>query len=216
MRIGVPKEIKDQEYRVGLIPSSVRELVARGHEIFIQNHAGESVGFSDDIYQNAGAKILTTPEEIYQSVHMIVKVKEPQPAECKLLRKEQILFAFLHLAPDPRQAELLMESGVTAIASETVTDEQGGLPLLTPMSEIAGRLSVQAGAHCLEKTEGGRGVLLGGVPGVAPSKVVIIGGWQGRLTSIRSGFGMGASVTLLDISLERLRELDNLFRGKSS
>lgn len=214
MRIGVPKEIKDQEYRVGLIPSSVRELAKRGHEIFVQTHAGESLGFSDDIYRGTGANIIKTAEELYSSVDMIVKVKEPQPLECKLLKKEQILFAFLHLAADPQQAELLLQSGATAIACETVTDEQGGLPLLTPMSEIAGRLSVQAGAYCLEKKQGGRGILLGGVPGVAPSKIVIIGGGAVGSQALEVALGMGASVTLLDNSLKRLRELDNLFSGK--
>lgn len=213
MRIGVPKEIKNHEYRVGLIPSSVRELVARGHEVWVEQHAGESIGFSDEIYRVAGATIIPTAKELFNSVEMIVKVKEPQPSECKLLKEEQILFTFLHLAPDPLQAELLMHSGVAAIAYETVTDEQGGLPLLTPMSEIAGRLSIQAGAHCLEKSQGGRGMLLGGVPGVAPAKVVILGGGVVGSQALNVALGMGASTVILDKSLKRLRELDNLFKG---
>lgn len=214
MRIGVPKEIKNHEYRVGLIPSSVRELVARGHEVWIEQRAGESIGFSDEIYRVAGATIISTAEELFRSVEMIVKVKEPQPAECKLLKEEQILFTFLHLAPDPVQAELLIHSGAAAIACETVTDEQGGLPLLTPMSEIAGRLSIQAGAHCLEKTQGGRGILLGGVPGVAPANVVILGGGVVGSEALNVSLGIGASTVILDKSLKRLRELDNLFKGK--
>lgn len=214
MRIGVPKEIKNHEYRVGLIPSSVRELVARGHDILVETQAGAAIGFSDEIYREAGATIVSTAEEVFRTVEMIVKVKEPQPEECKRLREDQILFAFLHLAPDPLQTELLMQSGATAIAYETVTDEQGGLPLLTPMSEIAGRLSIQAGAHCLEKSEGGRGILLGSVPGVPPAEVVILGGGAAGSQALNVALGMGASVVVFDISLKRLHELDTQFSGK--
>lgn len=214
MRIGVLKEIKNHEYRVGLTPASVRELVSRGHEVMVEHRAGLGIGFGDEIYRSSGAIIVQNSSEIFETAEMIVKVKEPQPEECKRLREDQILFTFLHLAPDPHQAELLMSSGCVAIAYETVTDEHGGLPLLTPMSEIAGRLSIQAGAHCLEKSQGGRGMLLGGVPGVPPASVVIIGGGVVGTQALNVALGMGASVTVLDKSLRRLRDLDAIFKGK--
>ena len=176
MLIGVPKEIKNHEYRVGLTPSSVMELAKHGHQVMIERNAGAGVDFSDDQYLVAGAEIVTTAEEIFARSDMIIKVKEPQPQECKMLRAGQILYTYLHLAPDPDQTKLLVESGATCVAYETVTDADGGLPLLAPMSEVAGRMSVQAGAHHLEKAQGGRGVLLAGVPGVAPAKVLVIGG----------------------------------------
>lgn len=214
MKIGVLKEIKNHEYRVGLTPASVGELVSRGHEVLMETNAGASIGFIDEIYQNAGAKIVEKPADIFKTSDMIVKVKEPQPEECRQLRENQILFTFLHLAPDPTQAELLLKSGCIAIAYETVTDEWGGLPLLTPMSEIAGRLAIQAGAHCLEKSQGGRGMLLGGVPGVAPARVVILGGGVAGAQALNVALGMGAFAIVLDKSLKRLRELDNQFSGK--
>lgn len=214
MRIGLLKEIKNHEYRVGLTPASVRELVARGHEVLVEQHAGLGIGFDDEVYRLSGAIIVSERDEIFEKAEMIVKVKEPQPEECKRLKEDQILFTFLHLAPDPLQAELLMKSGCVAIAYETVTDEFGGLPLLTPMSEIAGRLSIQAGAHCLEKSQGGRGMLLGGVPGVPKALVVIIGGGVVGSQALNVALGMGASVTILDKSLRRLRELDALYQGK--
>lgn len=214
MRIGVPKEIKEQEYRVGLTPGSVKELTRRGHTLLVEQDLGAEIGFSNELYQAAGAKIAMTADEIFESADMIVKVKEPQLHECKKLRRGQLLFTFLHLAPDLKQAELLLASGCIAIAYETVTDDRGGLPLLTPMSEIAGRLSVQAGARCLEKAQGGRGVLLGGVPGVAPAKVAILGGGMVGTQALRVASGMGAEVVVLDKSLRRLRELDQWFTGK--
>ena len=176
MRIGVPKEIKVHEYRVGLVPAAVRELVESGHEVLVQTGAATGIGFSDADYQRVGAKISPTADEVFAKSEMIVKVKEPQPAECAMLRKGQVLYTYLHLAPDPRQTEALIKSGATCIAYETVTAPDGSLPLLTPMSEVAGRMSVQVGAYCLQKANGGRGILLGGVPGVAPAKVVILGG----------------------------------------
>ena len=175
MRIGVPKEIKVHEYRVGLVPAAVRELTDSGHEVLVQTGAAAGIGFSDADYQRVGAKIAATAEEIFASADMIVKVKEPQPQECAMLHKGQVLFTYLHLAPDPKQTEALVKSGATCIAYETVTAPDGSLPLLTPMSEVAGRMSVQVGASCLQKANGGRGILLGGVPGVAPAKVVILG-----------------------------------------
>lgn len=214
MQIGVPKEIKEQEYRVGLTPGSVRELTNRGHTILVEHNAGSEIGFSDEAYHSAGAKIVENADEIFALADMVVKVKEPQPQECKKLKEGQLLFTYLHLAPDPVQAELLLASGCVAIAYETVTDEQGGLPLLTPMSEIAGRLSIQAGAHCLEKTQGGHGVLLGGVAGVPCAKVVVLGGGMVGTQALRVAVGMGAEVVVLDKSLKRLRELEFLFDGK--
>lgn len=211
MRIGVPKEIKNHEYRVGLVPSSVRELVNNGHEVFIEASAGSGIDISDDHYRQAGAVIVDTAAEIFATAELIVKVKEPQPNECQMCRSGQVLFTYLHLAPDPQQAQALIESGCTAIAYETVTDEKGGLPLLAPMSEVAGRMSVQAGAHALEKAQGGRGILLGGVAGVAPGKVVVIGGGVVGTNALRMAIGMEADVTVLDTSLKRLRELDFQF-----
>lgn len=211
MLIGVPKEIKVHEYRVGLTPGSVRELAHHGHTFMVQKSAGFEIGFSDDDYRRAGADIVDTPEEIFAAADMIVKVKEPQPNECRMLREGQLLFTYLHLAPDPEQARLLMESGCIAVAYETVTDRFGGLPLLAPMSEVAGRMSIQAGAHCLEMEQGGRGMLMGGVPGVAAAKVVIIGGGVVGTNAARMAMGMEAHVTVLDRSLHRLQELDMQF-----
>ncbi|MGD9592497.1 MAG: alanine dehydrogenase [Candidatus Berkiella sp.] len=208
MRVGVPKEIKNHEYRVGLVPSSVKELVSNGHEVFVESNAGIGIDISDDDYRQAGAFIVETAAEIFATADMIVKVKEPQPSECAMLREGQVIFTYLHLAPDPEQAKLLLESGCIAIAYETVTDDQGRLPLLAPMSEVAGRMSVQAGAHALEKAQGGRGVLLGGVPGVAPAHVVILGAGVVGTNALRMALGCEAEVTVLDKSLNRLRELD--------
>jgi len=214
MRIGVPKEIKEQEYRVGMTPASVRELTSRGHQVVVEQDAGQGIGFTNEMYQLVGAEVINNAEEIYATADMIVKVKEPQAAECKRLKEGQVLFTFLHLAPDPKLADCLLASNCIAIACETVTDEQGGLPLLTPMSEVAGRLSVQAGAHYLEKAQGGRGILLGGVPGVDPANVVILGGGSVGTQALRVAIGMGAKVTVLDQSLKRLRELDAVFDGR--
>ncbi|NHQ83492.1 alanine dehydrogenase [Chromobacterium vaccinii] len=214
MLIGVPKEIKNHEYRVGLTPSGVRELVANGHKVLVQTHAGLAIGFTDEQYIQAGASIASNAEEVFERADMIVKVKEPQPVECRLLRPGQILFTYLHLAPDPEQTKLLIESDSVAIAYETVTDERGGLPLLAPMSEVAGRMAIQAGAHALEKAQGGRGVLLGGVPGVAPAKVVVIGGGVVGLNAARMAMGAGADVAILDKSLARLKEIDMVFGGR--
>ncbi len=211
MRIGVPKEIKNHEYRVGLTPSAVRELTARGHAVFVETMAGEAIGIHDEDYKRVGATILPDADEVFGTADMIVKVKEPQPAEIKRLRKGQTLFTYLHLAPDPHQTKGLLESGAIAIAYETVTDSRGGLPLLAPMSEVAGRMSIQAGAHCLEIAQGGRGVLLGGVPGVLPAKVVVLGGGVVGTNAARMAMGLEAHVTILDISLHRLNELDLQF-----
>ncbi|MGQ8363722.1 alanine dehydrogenase [Glaciecola sp. 1036] len=214
MIIGVPKEIKNHEYRVGLTPAAVKEFVSNGHEVLVQVDAGTAIGFTDDLYQAAGASMISGPEEIFQRAEMIIKVKEPQPNECKMLREGQILYTYLHLAPDPTQTELLVASGATCIAYETVTDRTGALPLLAPMSEVAGRMSVQAGAHYLEKAHGGSGTLLGGVPGVAPGKVLIIGGGVVGINAAKMAIGMGADVTILDRSLTRLRQLDDIFAGR--
>ncbi|RUO38295.1 alanine dehydrogenase [Aliidiomarina shirensis] len=214
MLIGVPKEIKNHEYRIGLTPAAVREYVEHGHDVIIQRDGGLAIGFTNEDYENAGARIIDTPEEIFASADMIVKVKEPQPGECKQLREGQILYTYLHLAPDPEQTRLLAEAGVTAIAYETVTDNRGGLPLLAPMSEVAGRMAIQAGAHNLEKAHGGSGTLLGGVPGVAPGKVLIIGGGVVGTQAAKMAVGLGAEVTILDRSLPRLRELDDIFGGR--
>jgi alanine dehydrogenase len=214
MIVGVPKEIKNHEYRVGLTPAAVQEFVNSGHEVFVQTNAGTSIGFTDELYVNAGAQIIETPEEIFAKADMIVKVKEPQPNECKMLREGQTLYTYLHLAPDPVQTKLLVESGATCIAYETVTDNRGTLPLLAPMSEVAGRMSIQAGAHYLEKAHGGSGTLLGGVPGVAPGRVLIIGGGVVGLNAAKMAMGLGADVTILDRSLNRLRELDDIFEGR--
>ena len=214
MLVGVPKEIKNHEYRVGLTPAAVKEFVAHGHQVMVETNAGTAIGFTDELYQNAGAMIVDTAEQIFAEAEMIVKVKEPQPSECKQLRKGQTLYTYLHLAPDPVQTELLIASGATCIAYETVTDRNGGLPLLAPMSEVAGRMSVQAGAHYLEKAHGGSGTLLGGVPGVAPGKVLIIGGGVVGTQAAKMAFGLGADVTILDRSLPRLRQLDDIFNGQ--
>lgn len=214
MLIGVPKEIKNHEYRVGMVPASARELIANGHQIIIETGAGKGIGISDADYEAVGVKIVSTAGEIFRDAEMIVKVKEPQPQECRMLRKGQILFTYLHLAPDPEQTQLLLESGCAAIAYETVTDKFGGLPLLSPMSEVAGRMSIQAGAHCLEKAQGGNGTLLGGVPGVSPANVVVIGGGVVGTNAARMAMGMEANVTVIDRSLPRLKELDFQFGSK--
>jgi alanine dehydrogenase len=214
MLVAVPKEIKSQENRVGLVPSSVREIIRAGSQVIIEKSAGEGIGISDEDFIQAGADIVETADEIFDRGDLIIKVKEPQPVECKKLREGQTLFTYLHLAPDPQQTRLLKESGVTAIAYETVTQNDGGLPLLTPMSQVAGRMSIQAGAHCLEMAQGGSGVLLGGVPGVAPANVVVIGGGVVGTNAVRMAMGMEAHVTVLDKSLTRLRELDFQFGSK--
>jgi alanine dehydrogenase len=214
MLIGVPKEIKTHEYRVGLVPSSVRELTDGGHQVIVQHGAGAGIGFNDKAYAQVGATIVDSAAEIFRTADMIVKVKEPQISECKMLREGQVLFTYLHLAPDPEQAKLLLSSGCVAIAYETVTSKQGGLPLLAPMSEVAGRMSIQAGATCLEITNQGSGILLGGVPGVAPAKVVIIGGGVVGTNAARVAMGMGAHVVVIDKSLERLYLLDLQFGSK--
>lgn len=214
MLIGVPKEIKNHEYRIGLTPAAVREYVAHGHSVMVENNGGAAIGFTNEDYELAGATIVDDPAEIFAKAEMIIKVKEPQPNECVQLREGQILYTYLHLAPDPTQTDLLGKSGVTAIAYETVTDRNGGLPLLAPMSEVAGRMSIQAGAHNLEKANGGSGVLLGGVPGVEPGKVLVIGGGVVGTQAAKMAVGMGADVTILDRSLPRLRQLDDIFGGR--
>jgi alanine dehydrogenase len=211
MLIGVPKEVKTFEYRVGLLPGSVRELIANGHQVMIEHAAGEKVGFDDQAYQQAGARIVASAEEIYAKADMIIKVKEPQPQECMMLRENQILFAYLHLAPDPAQAQLLQDSGCVAIAYETVTGNNGTLPLLAPMSEVAGRMSIQAGATSLEIQYGGSGILLSGVPGVVPGKVVILGGGVAGSNAVHVAVGVGAQVVVLDQSLERIYALNKLY-----
>lgn len=214
MRVGVPSEIKAQEHRVGLIPASVRELIHHGHEVVVQSDAGAGVGFFDEDYLRAGAKILPDAAAVFEGADMIVKVKEPQPVECAMLREGQVLFTYLHLAPDLMQTEGLVASKSIAIAYETVTDRHGRLPLLAPMSEVAGRMSIQVGAHCLEKYQGGSGMLLGGVPGVAAAKVVVIGGGVSGTNAARMAMGMEAHVTVMDKSLARLDELDMRFGGQ--
>lgn len=211
MLIGVPKEIKNFEYRVGLVPSSVRELVAHGHQVLVETGAGEKIGCDDAAYQLAGATLAPSAAAVYEQAEMIIKVKEPQPAECRLLRSNQILFAYLHLAPDPVQTKLLVESGCVAIAYETVTNASGGLPLLAPASEVAGRMAIQAGAASLEIKNGGKGILLGGVPGVAPAKVVILGGGTVGRNAAYIAVGVGAHVIVIDNSLERLAQLEVQF-----
>ncbi|MGB5347077.1 MAG: alanine dehydrogenase [Woeseia sp.] len=214
MKVGVPKEIKTLEFRVGMLPAGVRELVHDGHEVIVETNAGDGIGMTDADYRAAGATIAKTAEQVFKKADMIVKVKEPQLNECKMLRKDQVLFTYLHLAADPKQAKALIKSGTTAIAYETVTARDGSLPLLTPMSEVAGRLSIQAGAYSLQKANGGRGLLLGGVPGVAPAKVVIIGGGVSGTHAAEMAIGMGADVTILDRSLPRLRQLDSIYGGR--
>jgi len=213
MRIGCPTEIKPQEFRVGLTPSAALEAVNNGHEVIVQKGAGIGAGFDDAAYVAAGASIIDTAEEIFAGADMIVKVKEPQAGERKMLREGQLLFTYLHLAPDPEQTKDLMDSGCTAIAYETVTDRNGGLPLLAPMSEVAGRLAPQVGAWTLQKANGGRGVLMGGVPGVGPARVMVIGGGVVGTHAARIAAGMGADVTVLDRSLPRMRYLDDAFGG---
>ena len=211
MLIGVPKEIKNHEYRIGLTPAGARELIAHGHSVLVQRDGGKSIGLTDEMYVRAGAEIVDAPAEIFQRADMIIKVKEPQPAECAMLRPGQVLYTYLHLAPDPEQTKGLIASGATCIAYETVTDRKGGLPLLAPMSEVAGRMSIQAGAHALEKAQGGSGVLLGGVPGVAPAEVLVIGGGVVGINAARMAMGMNANVTILDRSLDRLKYLDEVY-----
>lgn len=214
MKIGIPKEIKTLEFRVGMTPAGVREQVEDGHEVFVETSAGEGIGMSNADYVAAGAKVLDQAEEVFAQADMIVKVKEPQLNECAMLRPNQVLFTYLHLAADPEQAAALVASGTTAIAYETVTADDGSLPLLTPMSEVAGRLSIQAGAFALQKANGGRGVLLGGVPGVAPGKVLVIGGGVAGANAADMAVGLGAEVTILDRSLPRLRQLDDIWGGR--
>lgn len=211
MKIGCPTEIKPQEFRVGLTPNAAQEAVSHGHEVIVQKGAGVGAGFDDADYEAAGAAIIATAEEIFAAADMIVKVKEPQAGERKMLREGQLLFTYLHLAPDPEQTKDLLASGSTCIAYETVTDRAGGLPLLAPMSEVAGRLAPQVGAWTLQKANGGRGVLMGGVPGVGPARVVVIGGGVVGTHAARIAAGMGADVTVLDRSLPRLRYLDDVF-----
>jgi alanine dehydrogenase len=214
MRIGVPKEIKKDEYRVGLTPTSVRELVGRGHEIIIQSAAGNGIGVGDEHYKRAGARIVTSAAEVFAQAEMIVKVKELQVTEFPLLRPGQVLFTYLHLAPDPEQTKSLIKADVVGIAYETVTGPNHTLPLLSPMSEVAGRMSVQAGAHCLEREAGGAGILLGGVPGVKAANVVVLGGGVVGTNAIRVAMGMEAHVSVIDRSLPRLKELDFQFGGR--
>ena len=216
MHVGIPKEIKTHEYRVGLVPAGVRELVRHGHVVTVQTNAGVGAGLSDAAYREAGANIVDTAAEVFAVADMIVKVKEPLAGEIAMLRRDQILFTYLHLAADKRQTEGLMASGATCIAYETVTDSRGGLPLLAPMSEVAGRMSVQVGAHCLEKEQGGSGVLLGGVPGVAPGRVVVLGGGVSGTNAARMAVGLEASVVIIDRSLPRLKELDLQFGPRAT
>ncbi len=214
MKIGVPTEIKNHEYRVGLVPAGVGELVRNGHQVMVQSGAGAGIGYTDETYLSAGASIAPSAEEVFAQADMIVKVKEPQAIERAMLRPEQTLFTYLHLAPDLAQTQDLMKSGSTCIAYETVTDAFGRLPLLAPMSEVAGRMSIQAGAMCMEKSKGGRGVLLGGVPGVMQGQVLIIGGGVVGQNAAQMAIGMGARVTIVDRSVDVLRRLDNLFGNR--
>jgi alanine dehydrogenase len=214
MLIGVPKEIKVHEYRVGMTPSSVREAVARGHQVIVETMAGAGIGAADDDYRKAGADVVGSAAEVFKRAEMVVKVKEPQAVERQQLRAGQVLFTYLHLAPDPEQAKDLVASGAICIAYETVTSPTGGLPLLAPMSEVAGRLAVQAGAHCLEKSAGGMGMLLGGVPGVAPGRIVILGAGVVGTNSAQLAVGTGAQVVVIDKSIEALRRIDAMFNGR--
>ena len=211
MRIGVPKEIKVHEYRVGLVPASVRELVHNGHDVIVEQDAGVGVGFEDADYAVIGAEILPAAADVFKTADMIIKVKEPQATEISMLRPDQILFTYLHLAAERDQTQGLVDSGCIGIAYETVTDDRGGLPLLAPMSEVAGRMSIQVGALCLEKEKGGKGILLGGVPGVPVAKVVVLGGGVVGTNAARMAMGLEASVTVIDKSLPRLNELDMQF-----
>ncbi len=214
MLVGIPKEIKNEEHRVGLTPFNAHELVRHGHHVMIEHNAGAGIGFYDEHYRQLGVEVVSNASDIYARADMIVKVKEPQANELAMIRAGQVLFTYLHLAPDLQQAEALMKSGCIAIAYETVTDEFGGLPLLTPMSQVAGRLSIQVGAHCLEKSQGGSGILLGGVPGVNPGKVVVIGGGVVGTNAVRMAMGKETQVIVLDKSLRRLQELDFEFGGR--
>jgi alanine dehydrogenase len=216
MLVGVPKEIKNHEYRVGLTPPSVHELVTRGHQVLVQTGAGAEIGLSDEQYTAAGASIVASAKEIFERADMIVKVKEPQPQECAMLREGQILYTYLHLAPDPEQTAALVKSGAICIAYETITGPGGGLPLLAPMSEVAGRMAIQAGASHLEKSKGGMGLLLGGVPGVAPGHVVIIGAGVVGTNALQMAVGTGARVSVLDKSVDRLRQLDLIYGNRIS
>ena len=211
MLVGVPKEVKTHEYRVGLVPASARELIHHGHQVIVETQAGAGIGFTDEAYRGVGAEIVDSAAEVFARAEMVVKVKEPQPEEYRQLRADQVLFTYLHLAPDEAQTRGLIESGCIAVAYETVTNDRGGLPLLSPMSEVAGRMSVQVGAHCLEKEPGGSGMLLGGVPGVAAARVVIIGGGVAGTNAARMAMGMEAHVTVIDKSLDRLYALDLQF-----
>ena len=216
MRIGVPKEIKTHEYRVGLTPAGARELAAHGHQVIVEHDAGLGIGYGDDAYRAAGATIAETAVPLFDAADLIVKVKEPQPAEIARLRRGQILFTYLHLAADHQQTGGLIDSGATCIAYETVTDRFGALPLLAPMSEVAGRMAVQVGAHCLEREQGGIGILLGGVPGVPPAKVVVLGGGVSGTNAARMATGLEASVTIIDRSIPRLKELDLQFGARAT
>lgn len=214
MKIGVPKEIKNHEYRVGLTPASVRELTSRGHSVLVENNAGVAIGLTNEQYIAAGAEIFSDAPKIFANSEMIVKVKEPQPQECAMLRPDQILYTYLHLAPDPEQTEALIKSGAICIAYETITGSGGGLPLLAPMSEVAGRMAIQAGAAHLEKSKGGMGMLLGGVPGVPASHVVIIGAGMVGTNALQMAIGMGARTTVIDKNVDRLRQLDLIFGNR--
>lgn len=216
MLIGVPKEIKNHEYRVGLTPASVRELISHGHQVLVQRNAGAAIGLSDERYAAAGAMLVDNAEEIFARAEMIVKVKEPQPQECAMLREGQILYTYLHLAPDPAQTAALLKSGAVCIAYETITGPGGGLPLLAPMSEVAGRMAIQAGATHLEKSKGGMGLLLGGVPGVEAGHVVILGAGVVGTNAVQMAVGIGARVTVLDKNVDRLRQLDLIFGNRIS
>ena len=216
MKIGIPKEIKTHEYRVGLTPEGAHELVLHGHIVLMEANAGAGIGFGDDAYRTAGASIVPAAADVFAQADMIVKVKEPQPREIACLRRGQILFTYLHLAADKAQTEGLIQSGATCIAYETVTDAHGTLPLLAPMSEVAGRMAVQVGAHCLEREQGGAGILLGGVPGVPPAKVVVLGGGVAGTNAARMAVGLEASVTIVDRSLRRLNELDLQFGARAT
>lgn len=214
MLIGVPKEIKNHEYRIGLTPAGVTELIDHGHQVMIEAGGGAAIGFADEQYRAAGAELVANASEIFELAKLVVKVKEPQAEECRQLKRGQTLFTYLHLAPDPEQTRLLVDSGATCIAYETVTGPDNSLPLLAPMSEVAGRMSVQAGCHSLEKAQGGNGTLLGGVPGVEPARVLVIGGGVVGTNAARMAMGLGADVTILDRNVGRLKELDEFYGGR--
>jgi alanine dehydrogenase len=216
MIVGLPKEIKDNEYRVGMTPAGVRALSDAGHQVIVERSAGEGSGFTDDLYERAGATLIEAADEVWARAEMIVKVKEPIAPEYPRMKEGLLLFTYLHLAPDPKQTQALLEKKVTGVAYETITDKKGTLPLLTPMSEVAGRMAVQVGAQYLEKMNGGRGVLLGGVPGVPSARIVIIGGGVVGTNAAKIAVGMGANVTIIDRDLDRLRELDDIFLSKIS